>query len=538
MTSRLSRILAPGVAGYAIASAAALAVAWAAFHWGTRTAGGADSYGYVSQASLWLQGSLIVDQPIARTVPWPNADWTFAPLGYRPGLEPGTIVPVYSSGLPIAMALLQAVGGPSAVYLVVPLLGAILVLASASMAIRMSAPVGGAVAALLVASSPIVLSSVMWPMSDVPAAAWWALALALAPAVSLASAIGSGVAIAMAILTRPNLFGLALAPMLYLAWRCLSSTHRKRDAMRFVVVAMLTILACLAVALIHTKLYGSPFISGYGGVAEVFSVSNAPANTAGFLMRPLRYEPFLAVLGLIGAVLLLGPGNPPGVRSMSRLAAGATALVLGSYAFYLSSPDWWYLRFLLPAYPAVAALAGAGATRLARTVAEPLRTLGLVMVCGLIVTSGVGRARELGVFGVRASESRYRAVAYFVARDLPENAVFFAFQESGSLRHYAGRMTLRFDLLRPEYFEIAITKMRARGYRPYFLVEDPELELFKTRFQNASTLGALDWPPVADLRGHVRVQIFDPADRGKWRRGERVPTQLIPQAALTPDSRN
>ena len=49
----------------------------------TGIAGGSDSYGYVSQADLWLNGSLRIEQPAARKLPWPNSQWTLAPLGYR-----------------------------------------------------------------------------------------------------------------------------------------------------------------------------------------------------------------------------------------------------------------------------------------------------------------------------------------------------------------------------------------------------------------------------------------------------------------------
>src|SRR6187551_936440 len=45
-------------------------------------ADGSDSYGYVSEADLWLAGRLEIDQPWVAQVPWPNAKWTFSPLGY------------------------------------------------------------------------------------------------------------------------------------------------------------------------------------------------------------------------------------------------------------------------------------------------------------------------------------------------------------------------------------------------------------------------------------------------------------------------
>src|ERR1700683_82386 len=50
----------------------------------TTAAGGADSSGYVSQADRWAHRSLKTWQPLAGQVPWPNAAWTFTPLGYTP----------------------------------------------------------------------------------------------------------------------------------------------------------------------------------------------------------------------------------------------------------------------------------------------------------------------------------------------------------------------------------------------------------------------------------------------------------------------
>src|ERR1700680_341514 len=82
----------------------AAAVLVVALSRGSFVAGGADSYGYLSQARLWEHGSPISYDPIITEVQWPFADWTFSPLGYRPGLLKGTIVPIYSSGYPLLMA--------------------------------------------------------------------------------------------------------------------------------------------------------------------------------------------------------------------------------------------------------------------------------------------------------------------------------------------------------------------------------------------------------------------------------------------------
>lgn len=92
---------------------------------GSFAASGSDAYGYVSQASLWLDGNLRIDQPIVRQMSWPDREWAFAPLGYRPLSADGTLVPTYAPGLPILMAAFLRVFGPNGPFLVVPVMGSL-----------------------------------------------------------------------------------------------------------------------------------------------------------------------------------------------------------------------------------------------------------------------------------------------------------------------------------------------------------------------------------------------------------------------------
>jgi hypothetical protein len=509
-----------------------LAACWlclAGVRYGTWAVAGADSYGYISQATLWRHGDLVVDQPIARDVTWPDADWTFAPLGYRPGQRPGTIVPVYPMGLPIVMAAFEAMAGPRAVFFVVPLLGAATVLAAAVLAERMSCPTAGAFAALLLASSPTMLFAVMWPMSDVPATAWWISTLALATGTGVASAVAAGVTAALAILTRPNLVALALPPGLFLVWRIWQSgPGRRRAIVRLVLFGFPATLACLGVAAVHTWLYGAPLRSGHGDLSRIFTWSLGSHNAAGFAIRPLDVEPALVLLAIIGAVALLRRRALTGLWAATWVCVATIGLVLGSYLFYATFPEWWYLRLLLPAFPPAAVLGGVGVVWLAERVSGLWRAAVYVVVAAVILGSGLPAAVDRGVFRLRVAEARYEAVGNFVKKELPENALLIAFQQSSSLRHYAGRLTLRFDLLAPEWLETAVATLRERGYRPYFVIEDVEVALFQERFQHASPLGRLDWPPVAALQGPTVVQIFDPGDREKWIAGERLVTRPVP----------
>jgi hypothetical protein len=530
----LERLPFPGVsvgATMAVGAAAILVLA-GGLRWGTFSAGGADSYGYVSQAALWLSADLVIEQPLARDAPWGNADWTFAPLGYRPGVDRGTIVPVYPAGLPLVMAAFQAVAGPRAVFLVVPLLAAASVVATAALAWRLFSPLAGVAAAWLLSSRSIFVYATMWPMSDVPAAAWWAISVALATGSGRASAIASGMAAGLAILTRPNLVPVVLAPTLYLAARLIGPDVNRRAAFnRFVAFAIPSGLGALGVAGIHTLLYGSPLRTGYGQVATVFSGSHASSWLADWLAHPLKYDIALVGLAALGAGATLIRPHRAGARRIALMLVAVVGLVLAPYAFYPPSPDWWYLRLLLTLYPPLAALGGIAIVLLAARMPHKWRTSAVTLVIAAFVVRGVGRAADWQAFDQREIEARYETVGRFLRETLPERAVFLAYQQSGSIRYYADRLTIRYSVIAPGSLDAVVRFVTDRGYRPYFVIEDPEVTPFRNRFRSRSDLGLLDWPPVAELRGPVRVQVFDPADRARWYAGDRLfPVRISPQA--------
>jgi len=517
---------------------AALWVSWAGITWGTWVAGGADPYGYVSQAGLWLQGDLIVEQPMADELDWPEVDATLAPLGYRPGPRLGTIVPIYPAGLPIVMAAFQLVAGSRAVFLVVPLLGALAVLVTAGLARRVAGPTAGAFAAILLGTSPTLIYSATWPMSDLAAGAWWALALyGVTRAGPGWAAVGGG-ATALAVLTRPNLVGVAVAPLVYLGVRAVRSRTRT-DVTRLVLYSALTGIGCLAVAGIHTVLYGGPLESGHGNLSQFFETTRRSYNPTGPLLRPLLnlrgyltrpfdVEPLLVVTAAVGAVAVLRPAATATVRGVGALCLGMVAAVLASYLFFRSFPEWWYLRLFLPAFPALAVLGGVGTAWVFDRIRDPFRPA--LVAYALVVASvfGVYQVVARKVPSVSVVEARYESVGRFVAQTLPENAALLAFQQSGSLRYYADRLTIRFDLMHGEWLEPATELLRDRGYVPYFVVEESETTLFQERFGGHTGLGRLDWPALAELQSAPAVRIFDPADRQRALSGEAVVTRQIP----------
>src|SRR5437660_1376888 len=141
----------------AAAAALSCVALFIAIHWGSFVAGGADASGYISQAELWLHGDLIRPRPEwVAEAPWPKT-WLTTPLGYVPGVSPLTMVPSYPPGLPLVMALFQAVGGRRAVYYVVPMFGALAIWVTYLLGKRLAAPSVGLLASALLLASPAVL---------------------------------------------------------------------------------------------------------------------------------------------------------------------------------------------------------------------------------------------------------------------------------------------------------------------------------------------------------------------------------------------
>ncbi len=152
----------------------------------------------------------------------------------------------------------------------------------------------------------------------------------------------------------------------------------------------------------------------------------------------------------------------------------------------------------------------------------------LVACVGLLAWHYVATAVERSAFALDRLESRYVAAGAFASRTLPERAVLLSVQESGPLRMYGGRTTLRFDHLDPKGLDAAVQFLDREGHRPYFVLEAWEEAQFRERFAASSPLGLLDWPPLAEVGTPVRVRFYDPRDRQRFLAGEPVTTAREP----------
>jgi dolichyl-phosphate-mannose-protein mannosyltransferase len=496
-----------GSAAAPSAGIAAIAVAIAGVRWGTFTASGVDAYGYVSQAALLQRGVLRVEQPFVADIAWPDVDAAFAPMGYRPSPAGHAIVPTYAIGLPALMAVAEATAGACGPYSVVPLFGAMCVWCCYLLGRRISSPAAGACAAVLLACSPAFLFHLLAPMSDVPAAALWTAALLCSFGTGRRAAISAGVCAALAILVRPNL--VPLAAVIGIAFVRPAGSPARKDWKSAAWFAVAVVLAAAAVATINTKLYGSPLRSGYNDLDAAYSAAHSVINAQRYGRWLLDSQSWL----IVGAgIALLAPffarSSPLSART-SLIFIGIVATVAVSYLPYAVFDDWRYLRFFLPAYPPLMIGLSASVLWLLRRVAPVVGVVAFIAIGTYLVSHELRFAAKEGVARLGEVERRYVAVARFVEAQTPPTAVMIALQHAGSVRHYSGRLTVRFDQLSIGLDE-ALASLHRVGRRPFILLEDWEEPQFKRQFGASSEAGRLAWRPYARLDAPGGVNIYDP----------------------------
>jgi hypothetical protein len=351
--------------------------------------------------------------------------------------------------------------------------------------------------AALLAVSPIFLTQAMSPLSDVPATAAWTAGLLL---LVTERPFVSGLAAAVAIAIRPNLVPVSLVLLAWAALRDLRMPPDHRYASRVVRLTLGIAPAIVGIAWLNARVYGSPIRSGYGDLETLYSWSYLWANISRFSRWAAATDtPIVA----FSAVFLIAPAVAPPVRvpSPRLLLGGFCGVVLLSYLFYLPFDDWWYLRFLLPMWPVVMLLAVATIDGISgRWLRPSARYAAVGLIVATLAAHHVMLARNEHVFARPHDELRYVDVARWIAATTDPSAVFISWQESGSIRLYADRLTLNFARLDRGWLDRAVDRLRAMGRRPYIVVEGFEREAFRQRFSARNRLGALDWTPLAVLQ--------------------------------------
>ena len=489
-------------------TAVALLSAAIAFAFATVSASGADASGYLSQAEMLSQQNTIWGDQLGVALDEldPNGFLT-APLGWRPR-RPHAQVPSYPPGLPMLMALPHRIAGTAGAAMVIPVCAAIAVWSVGAIGVLLGDGIAGVLAAIVLASTPVFLFQSVQPMSDVPVTAAWMLCWWLIVRKG-STALAAGAVCAVAIMIRPNLAPLAAVPFLYLL-----STNRTH-AWRF---AAPVAGAGLLLAFLQDQLYGSPFRSGYGDAAALFSAANIGPNLSRYFWWVAGTSPVMFVS--VGGVFLLRKR-----REAWALIAFA-ALVEAAYLVYAVFDDWSYLRFLLPALAVAAVFVSVFVVSLARQAPAPMRMMVFVSFVSFVLPFGLYQARSRDTFRLADQQQRVGQIANALVERTAPNDVMLTGEQSGSMRYYTRREIVRWDELRPEQWDRLQALLSADKRAAWIVLDAFEEPLFREKFKSKPG-GALDWPPAIEAGDTHRTRAWRLGDRVRFAAGERIETVRI-----------
>jgi 4-amino-4-deoxy-L-arabinose transferase-like glycosyltransferase len=418
------------------------------------------------------------------------------------------------------MAAATFIAGACGPFLVVPLCAALVVWLTFRLGRRTGGVPAGLLSAIFVATSPVVVFQALWPMSDIPAAALWTGAALAALDDRRRGALASGLCAAVGLLVRPNL---PVVPLVLLAHLAFSWRGRERW-IRVALFCAAVAPAAIGIAVLNAAWYGAPWNSGYGAAAELYSAGNIVANLARY---PVWLSQTQTPLLLLALIPFLPRFRADADARAVRLCAALFLATLGCYLVYSPFEEWWYLRFLLPAIPALLVLMSTGMVALGRRLPKPWGGVKVAAVALLLLTFTMRFNQRHGMFGpLKDGESRYADVGVYIHEALPPNAIVFSVQQSGSVRYYGGRMTIRWDLIDRDWTARAAAEVERLGLHPYMVIEDWELPQMRDWFGLAPE-APVPWPLVARMREPVGVSLLDLSSR--------PPAGTVP-AALTPGS--
>ena len=426
--------------------------------------GGSDSSGYMNSARLLTQGKLSTTMNVVPELgPEP---WRYCPpLGFLPRGNSLTIQPTYPLGFPVLLALSTLLAGWHWGPLVLCVSGTLFTLVSCFLSSREIGvrPVWALVGAAALACSSLLIWASSQLMSDAMATTACAAAFyaALRGRRSTAWAAGCGALLIVALMIRPSNFLLLPALCIVL---------RRKNLLLSAVVGGL--LPAIGFGCYNQMLWGKPWQTGYGNILGTLEWA---------WLRPTlvyygEWIPRLLPIGLVGLLLL--PLLP--WRSQRRELLGIVtwaAAFIGFFAFYpCTHTTWWYSRFILPAFPALAILGAAGLDRLATFTSRGGRPVLAATAGAALLSASLGLCvhdwNPLGVCWVKQSCDAYAEMGSWVDANIPETAIISTLNASGTLL-FRDRIGLRWDLVSPEDWRAIVAAVRVSG-RPLYTVLLPD----------------------------------------------------------------
>ena len=98
------------------------------------------------------------------------------------------------------------------------------------------------------------------------------------------------------------------------------------------------------------------------------------------------------------------------------------------------------------------------------------------------------------VFEQRQAARHEAPIGRLLREHTEANSVILAVHRSGSLRYYAGRTTLRYDMLDGDWLDRAVTWLGERNVHVYAVLDERETRESKERFAGQKAAAAFDRP--------------------------------------------
>ena len=470
-----SRRLLAGLAALGLLAYGAFLVRHASY-----SVGAADSSGYLNHARALASGEIARPIRALAALELPDVPLTAVlPLGFVGGRQEGTMVPSYPPGYPLHMAAFAALlGWGTGPFLVSPAFALLGLLAFYALARELGlGPTESAAGSVILALNPVYVFMGLQPMSDAAATTWATLAvlLSLRARRTPAWALGAGAAFAVACVVRPTSALLLVPIALALPWSL-------GAALRFALGALPGFAFLLS---FNLAAYGHPLRTGYGSVGHEFSLAFFPA-------RWRHYTHWLGVTFTpIVPLAWLGVVFSRETRRRDRLMLFAWfASFLVFFCSYRHHDAWWYLRFLMPAFPALVAGALLAARPLWRALELRVHLPGRgwrsasvlpALVLAVVAWREVSVAGRMGALDVAEIDSVYPRSCRLAAERLPPGAMVLSKLTSGALEAYTSFAQLRFDTMDDRTARRLLRRSLRRGRPWYALVHEAEKAEFEGR---------------------------------------------------------
>ena len=178
------------------------------------------------------------------------------------------------------------------------------------------------------------------------------------------------------------------------------------------------------------------------------------------------------------------------------------AINAGLYLVYLPWPNWTFARFLLPAIPVVILLAVSVARRATARAPAVLAVLTVVVIGWQM---DFAQRSELRIS--HESLMRFKVLPEALQRQGLLDRPIISRVHSGSLRHYAGVVVTRWDVISPEELRQGIVAASAEGRPPLLIDDSDDRADFEQRFGPIACWGDVA-APLLEIHRHATVRVL------------------------------